>query len=102
MRTTPIYHAIETPLIFLAHVRRTSTRALVETLLPGEHIFYEIFNSAGASVATGSDASEITYQGNGTWAAQVGPFPVGHYRVKWTVNVGGGVAEDDDHFRVVA
>lgn len=94
--TTPVYQYGETPWIRSKTVTRVKEGTLVTTLGGGESIAYVVKDAAGATVDSGSSASEVTHWSDGIWAAKLDVLPVGRYTIRWTLTIGGGVAVEDD------
>jgi hypothetical protein len=115
MSTTPDYQSGETPWLRLKTLTRAVGGTVVTTLDPGESIAYEIMDATGDVVGSGDSTSEVTYQtfiingeSVGAWSALAvqdpsgDPLDVGRYAVRWTLDIGGGVAIEDDALRIKA
>jgi hypothetical protein len=114
MSTVPEYQSGETPWLRLKTLTRAVGGTVVSTLDPGESIAYEIMDATGDVVGSGDSTSEVTYQTfiiNGesvsAWSAlavqtDLSALDVGRYAIRWTLDIGGGVAIEDDALRIKA
>jgi hypothetical protein len=114
MSTVPEYQSGETPWLRLRTLTRAVGGAVVTTLDPGESIAYEILDATGDVVGSGDSDTEVTYQtfiingeSTGAWSALAtktggAALDVGRYAIRWTLDIGGGVAIEDDALRIKA
>jgi hypothetical protein len=115
MSTVPEYQSGETPWLRLRTLTRAVGGAVVTTLDPGESIAYEILDATGDVVGSGDSDTEVTYQtfiingeSTGAWSALAvqspsgDPLAIGRYAIRWTLDIGGGVAIEDDALRIKA
>jgi hypothetical protein len=114
MSTVPEYQSGETPWLRLRTLTRAVGGAVVTTLDPGESIAYEILGATGDVVGFGDSTSAVTYQtfingeSTGAWSALAvqspsgDPLAIGRYAIRWTLDIGGGVAIEDDALRIKA